>query len=1023
MIEKYIKDIKTKYDKGDTTEPSFYETLKSLIENYSKKFLNFNIDVRTLPRKTEGGNPDIKVSKENNEIIGYIEVKDLKIENLDKIEESEQLKRYRETFPNLILTNLFEFRLYRDGKLIDKVELGRPFDVFELKTIYVSEKIRENFYKLFEKFFSFSIPMALTPENLAKVLAKKTKFLKEIVFEELKNGEKFLTNLYENIKKHLITDLNEDDFCDLYSQTITYGLFTGRLRSKNRFDRKEAYDVIPKNFGILRDIFKIISLEDISENMIWIIDDITNLLSKVDINQIFENYLKEKKGEDPVIYFYETFLSEYDPKEREKKGVYYTPDSVVSFIVKSINTILKEKFNLPDGLGDKRVTLLDPAGGTLTFLEESIKLVIKEFKEKYGSGGLKNFVKEHILENFYAFELMMAPYVIGHLRIIYLLKDYGYELSNDERVKYYLTNTLEMEEIKTEFPFMPSISEESKKAGEVKKNVPILVIMGNPPYSGISANKGEWITEKIEDYKYIDEEYFGEKKHWLQDDYVKFIRFAQDKIESNGEGIVGFITNHSYLDNPTFRGMRYSLLKTFDEIYILNLHGNSLKKEVCPDGSKDENVFDIRQGVAISIFVKKRDYQGEKKIYYSDLWGLREEKYKFLEENDIKTIEFTEIKPKKDFFFFVPREEKEVELYNKFIKVTDIFKIYSTGIVTARDDFVIDFDLNKLKARINIFRDKSFSDEFIRENFKLKDTRGWKLEKIRLEFSKLDDVEKYYTKILYRPFDIRWILYSEFVIDWTRKEVMQHMMKENLGLITVRQVAEGIFNHTFISNNIIDSRITLSNKGISYFFPLYLYPSLNKNHIFEKEYKVTERIPNIKEEIFEMLQKEYKKEVTPEEILYYIYGVLYSNNYREKYAEFLKIDFPRVPFTKNYEIFKKIGLLGKELVSLHLLKSEKLNNPVSKFEGEGNNIVKYVKYDENKKSVFINENQYFTNIDKEVWEYMIGGYQVLYKWLKDRKGRFLSLDEILIYAKIVTSLKYTIELQKEIDTIELNNEI
>ncbi|HOK18341.1 MAG TPA: N-6 DNA methylase, partial [Caldisericia bacterium] len=834
MIERYIKDIKTKYEKGDTTEPSFYETLKSLIENYSEKFLNFDIDVRILPKKTEGGNPDIKVSKENNEIIGYIEVKDLTIENLDKIEESEQLKRYRETFPNLILTNLFEFRLYRDGKLIDKVELGKPFDVFKLKTIYVSEKIRENFYKLLEKFFSFSIPQTLTPENLAKVLAKKTKFLKEIVLEELKGGEKFLTNLYENIKKHLITDLSEDDFCDLYSQTITYGLFTGRLRSKNRFDRKEAYDVIPKNFGILRDIFKIISLEDISENMIWIIDDITNLLSKVDVNQIFENYLKDKKGEDPVIYFYETFLSEYDPKEREKRGVYYTPDSVVSFIVKSINIILKEKFNLPDGLGDKRVTLLDPAGGTLTFLEESIKLAIKEFKEKYGSGGLKNFIKEHILENFYAFELMMAPYVIGHLRITYLLKEYGYELSNDERIKYYLTNTLEMEEIKSDFPFMPSISEESKKAGEVKKNIPILVITGNPPYSGISSNKGKWILEKIRNYYQIEGIKLKEKNpKWLQDDYVKFIRFAQDKIESNGEGIVGFITNQSYLDNPTFRGMRHSLLNTFDEIYILNLHGNSLKKEVCPDGSKDENVFDIRQGVAISIFVKKRDYQGEKKIYYSDLWGLREEKYKFLEKNDFKTIEFAEIKPKKDFFFFVPREEKEEDLYNKFIKITNIFKVYSIGIVTARDDFVIDFDLNKLKARINMFRDKSLSYEFIKENFKLKDTNGWKLEKIRLEFSKLDDVEKYYTKILYRPFDKRFIFYHDFLIEGTRKEVMQHMMKENLGLITVRQTKAGeIWHHCWIADNIIESSY-ISNKTseINYLFPLYLYSS----HMFKEK--------------------------------------------------------------------------------------------------------------------------------------------------------------------------------------------
>ncbi|HRT37825.1 MAG TPA: DNA methyltransferase, partial [Caldisericia bacterium] len=413
--------------------------------------------------------------------------------------------------------------------------------------------------------------------------------------------------------------------------------------------------------------------------------------------------------------------------------------------------------------------------------------------------------------------------------------------SNDERIKYYLTNTLEMEEIKSDFPFMSSISEESKKAGEVKNNIPILVITGNPPYSGISANKGEWITEKIEDYKYIEKEYFDERKHWLQDDYVKFIRFAQDKIERNGEGIVGFITNHSYLDNPTFRGMRYSLLKTFDEIYILNLHGNSLKKEVCPDGSKDENVFDIRQGVAISIFVKKRDYQGEKKIYYSDLWGLREEKYKFLEKNDFKTIEFAEIKPKKDFFFFVPREEKEEDLYNKFIKITDIFKVYSIGIVTARDDFVIDFDLNKLKARINMFRDKSLSYEFIKENFKLKDTNGWKLEKIRLEFSKLDDVEKYYTKILYRPFDKRFIFYHDFLIERTRKEVMQHMMKENLGLIARRQMLSNKpCNYFFMTNLIIsDGVIRSDNKGQESLFPLYLYSS----HMFKEKDEVIEKVP------------------------------------------------------------------------------------------------------------------------------------------------------------------------------------
>ncbi|MBC7194400.1 MAG: N-6 DNA methylase [Caldisericia bacterium] len=772
----------------------------------------------------------------------------------------------------------------------------------------------------------------------------------------------------------------------------------------------------------MRDIFKIISLEDIPENMIWIIDDITNLLSKVDVNQIFENYLKEKKGEDPVIYFYETFLSEYDPKEREKRGVYYTPDPVVSFIVRSVNIILKEKFNLLDGLGDMRVTLLDPAGGTLTFLEEAIKLAINEFKEKYGSGGLKNFIKEHILKNFYAFELMMAPYVIGHLRITYLLKEYGYELSNEERIKYYLTNTLEIQEMKEEdFPFLESISEESRNAGEVKKDIPILVIIGNPPYSAFSINKSTWILEKIKDYYQIEGEKLKEKNpKLLQDDYVKFIRFAQDKIERNGEGIIGFITNHSYLDNITFRGMRYSLLKTFDEIYILNLHGNSLKKEVCPDGSKDENVFDIRQGVAISIFIKKKNDEGEKKVYYSDLWGLREVKYKFLNENDINSTNFVELKPQREFFFFIPREEEEINLYNKFIKITDIFNIYSTGIKTHRDNFVIDFDLNILKARLNIFRDKTIPNQIIKDNFKLSEEHGWNISESRNKLYKLDniEIEKYFTKILYRPFDIRWIFYHDAVVDGTRKVIMQHMMKENLGLLVCRQQNKTGFYHALITNKITECSI-VSNKTreITYNFPLYLYSSLSKNHMFEEEKEVKEKIPNIKPEIFELLRNLYNKEVSPEEILYYIYGVLYSNIYRDKYKEFLKIDFPRVPFTKDYEVFKEIGSLGKELIDLHLLKSQKLNNPISKFEGEGNNLVKYVKYDENENKVYINENQYFSNIERKIWNYMIGGYQVLNKWLKDRKERYLSLDEITTYIKIVTSLKYTIDLQKNIDLI------
>lgn len=605
MTKKYLSSLFKTYKKGDAREESYYKHLADFITSFSESERKKKIDVTILPKKTEAGNPDIRIWDGRQKIIGYIEAKDLGVE-LDRIEDSEQLVRYLSTFPNLILTNFTEFRLFRNGERVEKISIARPFVIKKLSTVPPLEN-EDKLFELFERFLDFSLPQTYTAKTLAVELAKRTKFLKdEIVSEELKHGTKSIHGFYEAFKEFLIAGINESEFADLYSQTITYGLFAARLRAEKDFNRKLAYSYIPKSIGILRDVFKFISMEDLPQQMEVIIDDIAEVLSVADAKKILEQYYHEGKGSDPVLHFYETFLSVYDPQTREKRGVYYTPEPVVSFIVRSLHQILKEKFNISDGLASKNVTLLDPAGGTLSFLAKAIETAVKEIESKYGKGVVKPLLKEHILENFYAFELMMAPYAIGHMKMSFLFEELGYRMQDDERVKYYLTNTLEMKELdESKFPGMSSLSQESHEAGKVKKDVPVLVVLGNPPYSGHSSNTGEWISDVIKEYYQIDGKPLGEKNpKWLQDDYVKFIRFAQWKIDQAGEGVLGFITNHSYLDNPTFRGMRQSLMNSFDEIYILDLHGNSLKKEKSPDGSKDENVFDIKQGVAICFMIK-----------------------------------------------------------------------------------------------------------------------------------------------------------------------------------------------------------------------------------------------------------------------------------------------------------------------------------------------------------------------------------------------------------------------------------
>ncbi len=1054
MLQDYLKKIADTTSQGDAREESYYGQLYSFLETFADSIGKKKTQITTLPKKTEAGNPDFRVWDGKEQIVGYIEAKKPG-ENLDVIENSEQLKRYRSVFPNLILTDFYEFRLYRNGQLIDKVLIGRPFIAKKLKIVPPVEN-EEKFHSLLNKFFSFSLPKVYSAETLAEELAKRTRFLRdEVITAELNyqsgtssSGEgpgvrSPIHGFYQAFKKYLIADLKEDGFADIYSQTITYGLFAARTRANGTFNRKLAFDLIPPTIGILRDVFQFISLGKLPLQMEVIIDDIAEVLQAAEVSNILHEYYRKGKGEDPIVHFYETFLNIYDPATREKRGVYYTPEPVVKYIVRAIHDLLKTHFDLQDGLASKEVTLLDPAAGTLTFPAEAIKLAVQEFTSKYGDGGLNQFFQSHILKHYYAFELMMAPYAIGHIKISFLLEELGYKMKEEDRFNLFLTNTLDMEDLaQTEIPGLESLSDESHKAGQIKKSEPILVILGNPPYSANSSNYNDW-TEKLlkedldgaQSYYKVDGGSLNEhNSKLLQDDYVKFLRFAQWKIHKAGQGIVGMITNHSYLDNPTFRGMRQSLFNTFNEIYIIDLHGNGLKKEKTPEGKKDENVFDIRQGTAIALMVKKKGAKGCK-IVHRDIHGLRETKYDWLENREFKKKDYETLKPKSPWYLFVKRNEKGIEHYNDWPRITKIFPLNSTGIKTHRDDFVVDFKSTELLNRLRSLQNKTLPIEILRQTFNLVDNRDWKLEESRKQIGADGNSAHLITTYCYRPFDSRFVIYSDHLIDWPRREVMQHLLRDNLAITVGRQGQvvgnEHLWNLSFITDTIAD--VNAFYRGGIVALPLYLYKSnesKRKNQpmmLFEPEekYDSKERKPNISKEVIEKLEKAYKKkfnskDLSPEHILHYIYAVLYSNTYREKYAEFLKIDFPRIPFTSDYKLFVELANLGEELTELHLLKHEALNKPIAKYKGKGDDKVEKPKYDEEKQMVFINDKNYFEGIAPEVWHYHIGGYQVMEKYLKDRKGRMM--EDPAHYCKMATALLETIRIQKLIDNIFKNIE-
>lgn len=832
--------------------------------------------------------------------------------------------------------------------------------------------------------------------TLARQMAAKAHLLAEAVKKTIEldgeDGDCEVSGQLRAFREVLIHDLKAEEFADIYAQTIVYGMFTARLNDStpDDFSRQEAAELIPKSNPFLRRIFQNIAVYDLDDSIAWIVDDLAAMFAATDAEKIMRNYGSNKRHSDPIVHFYEDFLAEYDPKLRKARGVWYTPAPVVRFIVKSVDEILQQEFGLARGLADDstikvdraieqsfdkrsadrmkhelvdvpRVQILDPATGTGTFLAE----VIQQIRDKFnGLEGLwPSYVEKSLIPRIHGFEILMASYTIAHLKLSYTLKETGYTGQTNQRLNVFLTNSLEEATPRANNLFARWLSDEADAASKVKTETPIMIALGNPPYSGASQNKGEWIAGLMETYKKEPGGKVALKERnpkWLNDDYVKFIRLAQYYIERNGEGIVAFINPHGYLDNPTFRGMRWNLLKTFDKIYTLDLHGNAKKKETCLDGSKDENVFDIMQGVSINLFVKTRKKTKDElgKVYHQDLFGLRQEKYDFLETNSIASIEFKEIQPTASMYYFVPKDYSLQDEYNKGLKVDELFNLQSMGVTTGHDADVVSFS--------------PFGTSF------------------NHPYS-------------YRPFDVRYIDYNPDNLARSRESVMSHLMNENaaIALIKVNSSSDGLFK-VLITQGITDKTL-LSSKDNVNVFPLY---------VFDPE---GGKYPNIKPEALTAIGKAIGREVDVVILYDYIYAVLHSDSFRKQYKEFLKNDFPRIPYPKNAERFYRLAEKGAELRKLHLMEGVASWPMVVSFPVAGDNSVEKISYADGK--VFINATQYFGSVSDLAWNFFIGGYQPAQKWLKDRKGRTLDYQDILHYGHIIYALQETDRVMKEIDEI------
>jgi len=1032
-INTYLSELAKYFADATSSEMSYRTAMQNYLESI---FPAPEYIIQHDPKVASGNKPDYIVRRGDVPLL-YIEVKDPRQpgSDLNKIEKTDQATRYF-GYTNLVISDYAEFRFYRNGE-----QYTEPIKLADLDkknhTVSPYPEQAESFTGTLHDFIQSQKEPIKSGRHLAKIMGGKAQRIREnvvaLVGSESSKKEE-LERMMRFIKDHLIHEFEVKDFADMYAQTLVYGLFAARYNDDTleSFSRQEARELVPATNPFLKSFFDHISGSSFPPRLEIIVNELCEVFSHADVKSLMEDYFKqtslfgeEHEAPDPVIHFYEDFLKEYDPKKKMEMGVFYTPLPVVRFIVRGIDDILKREFGILDGLADNakitrtrmepapegsrseqvriteevhRVQLLDVAVGTGTFLNETLRHIYEA--KKHNQGHWEAYVNDHLLPRLHGFELMMASYTIAHLKLAMTMKQTGVK-EFKQRLGVYLSNTLdEPHKIDRQgdlFGVVNTIAEESNRASEVKQEKPIMVVLGNPPYSGESQNP-HYTDNDVYKVEPGGQQPLQERNSkWINDDYVKFIRFAEAMVEKNGEGVVAMITAHGYIDNPTFRGMRWHLRQTFDKIYILDLHGNSNKKETAPDGSEDKNVFDIKTGVSVIFGVKT---SGAKKkelatVFKADLYGKREAKFAALDEATLlNDIEWHKL-PKENNVWILQGKEKEE--YDKGFLVNELFPINTVGMVTSRDEFVIASEKNLLEDRLKDFLNLSPSEA--KNKYHLKENKKWRI----VNAQKSDYCQSNIIPFSYRPFDNQYVYYHDDFIERTRKKVMQHLLDgNNIALMFRRAVHKDTYGLTFVVDRVVRADNYGDFSSLPQFAPLYLIAEDG------------DKVPNLDTDIVAAIQA-VAGETTPEDILDYIYAFLHAPSYREKYAELLKSDFPRVPYPNDKETFWKLVPLGTRLRELHLLTHPDIRQAITTFPEAGDDTVSKLAYKDGR--VYINEDQYWDGVPEAVWNFYVGGYQPAQKYLKDRKDKKLTSDEFANYERMIVSLNETIKVMTEIDEV------
>ena len=999
-LKQYVDEVNKQYKTGIAREHSYRPALKDLLQSLLPKMV-----VTNEPAHFECGAPDYIIQREKDHLpVFFVEAKDINDNDLDgrsKSGHKKQFDRYKQALDYIIFTDYLDFHLYEHGEFVDNVRIAET----KGDKIVGTAEAEDKFIAMIQHLGSSAIQRITSAPRLAKLMAGKARLLANII-ETAMNDE---TRSYENdnlqgqytaFKDILIHELKKEDFADIYAQTIAYGMFAARLHddTPEDFSREEAARLIPKTNPFLRQIFNNLAGNDLDERITWVVDDLVTVFQATDLKKIMKSYSTNKLHHDPMIHFYEDFLFKIVSAEQ-------LTDRRTSDGMKHI----KRRFH--------RVQILDPATGTGTFLAEVVNQIYDRYRNNQGIW--QQYVEQHLLPRLNGFEILMASYAVAHLKLDMLLAETGYQHKSDKRLNVYLTNSLEESDNEPRTLFSQWLSREATEANVIKKDYPVMVMIGNPPYSVSSQNKGEWISTLVTDYK----KGLNERKINIEDDYIKFIRLGQYYVEKNGSGILAYISNNSFIDGITHRQMRRSLMDAFDDIYILDLHGNTRKQEVAPDGSKDENVFDIMQGVSVNIFVKT-GHKGKGElatIYHQELFGAREKKYSTLNDATLSTISWNKLLPTEPYYFFVPKDFSVQDEYERGFKIDELMIVCNSGMQTKRDDFVYQFSQKNIEHIIKTLRNCDVEE--CRDRLSIGDDGiAWKVDWAKKDISNNDG---HYAKVLYRPFDLRWTYYtgkSSGFMARPRMPEAANMLKDNIALLAVRNTRRDMSNNYFVANTLVD-KDGISSFDNCRFFPLYVY----KENMGEEE-----RIVNFNKDLYEKIAKglnylpcydddllidptsEYNGVLYPQDLFDYIYAVLHSPSYRERYKEFLKIDFPRIPYPTDWEKFRDLAEKGEELRQLHLMLDLPNSTGIS-FPQAGTLQVDCYRWEQNR--VYINCEQYFEGVPESAWNFYIGGYQPAQKWLKDRKGMTLSFEDVKHYQKIIYVLQQTERIMNEIDNI------